>query len=103
MNPNRSPFAVPLVEGFRQRVRAVEIGIAVAAEDEQALAAGEADEVVEQAERRLVGPLEVVDEEDETGGVGEVDEQTGDTIEEAEAELGGGELGWRRPVSVRPC
>ena len=57
VDPDRCPLAVPIVEGLGQRVRAVELGLAVATEEEHAFAADEADEVMEQAERRLVGPL----------------------------------------------
>jgi hypothetical protein len=47
---------------------------------------------VEEAERRLVGPLEVIDEQEEARGFGEVEEAAGDAVEEAESFFGGREL-----------
>jgi hypothetical protein len=92
VDPHRRPLAVPGVDRLGQRVGAVELGVAIAAEDQQALAGREAHQVVEQAERGLVGPLQVVDEEEEAARLAEVEEAAGDAVEEAEALLGGGQI-----------
>lgn len=58
-----------------ERVRSVELDVAVRAHDQDALAAQVAGEVLEEQQRRLVGPVQVVEDQDQRAGRRRVGEE----------------------------
>ena len=79
IGPNRMPeYAAKLARGIRQARRRRAVG-----EQQEERAAGEpADEVVQHGQGRRVGPLDVVDHEEDRGDVGLDGQQVGDGLEQ---------------------
>ncbi len=93
----RRPGAVPgeLREGERERVRGRDLVVAVGPDQEQPAALRIGDEEPDQAERRRVDPLEVVEEDDERLIHGEDADEAVEREREAVLRLGGGQRGHR--------
>jgi hypothetical protein len=68
-----------------QRVRAVEVGVAIGGEDEEPKRAGGLQEVAEEQERWLPRRVEVVEDEDHGRALGEIGQQAGGCLEQAVA------------------
>ncbi len=81
-------LAIPVDERARERMPAIELDLAVRAEREEAVAGEMPKQVVQQRERPLIRPLEVVGEEEEAAPRGEPLEEARDVVEEPQALLG---------------
>ena len=94
--PLHRPRAAQLRERFGERVLLADLDRPVGAEDHQRRALGRACEVAKQQQARLVGPVQVVQEQHQRAKMRGVGQQRGDRLEQAEALLLGAEAG--RPV-----
>ncbi len=97
-NDSRStrPRAAQLRKRFGERVLVADLDRPVGAEDHQRRVLRRAREVAKQQQARLVGPVQVVQEQHQRAKVRGVGQQRGDRLEQAEALLLGAEA--RRPV-----
>ena len=78
-------LAPEVAEHVRERMAAVEVGVAVRAEEEHAHRRRRPEQVTEQDERRLVGPVQVVEHEHHGRRGRDLGEQVGDRVEQPEA------------------
>ena len=85
IEPLHTRFAPEVGEHLSERMRAVEVGVAVRREHEQPHRSGRAQQMTQQHERRLVGPVHVVEHEHDGMARGDLAEQVGDAVEQAEA------------------
>ena len=85
--PLEEPLAGELGERLRERVPARELHVAVGADEEQAHARELARDELEQAQRSLVGPVQVVEHEHERLRPRGALQEGGERVEEAEARL----------------
>ena len=90
------PLAPQLAQHFGERMAPVEVDVAVGADDEQAAAGQPPGEVLQQQQARLVGPVDVVEDEQQRGGLRGVDQKRGDRLEQPVA-FGFRLLRWRPP------
>ncbi len=74
-----------IAEGLGQRVGPVEVGVPVGGQDEHPQRGDRPQEVAEQEQRRLVGPVEVVEHQDHRVGLRRGRQQVGDGLEHAVA------------------
>ena len=86
----RKPFAVPINQRFRQRVRAVEFGITIRSCDQHALFAQVAHEMTEQPKRAAVGPVQIVEVKEQTLPPRQSCQHVCDGVEKQEALFVGG-------------
>ena len=68
---------------LRQRVPLLELRVAVGAEEHRAPRLGRAHEVAQQLHRRAVGPVEVVEDEQQRRARGQLGQQRGERVEQA--------------------
>ena len=67
----------------RQRVAALELGVAVGAEEHRAARLRRSHEMAQELQRRAVGPVQVVEDEQQRGAAGELGEQRRERVEQA--------------------
>ena len=94
VQPGDTALPAEVGQHVGQRMAAVEVGVAVGGQDEHPHRRDRAQEVAQQEQRRLVGPVQVVEHEDDRGVVRAGGQQVGDGLEQAVA-LGVG-LGLQR-------
>ena len=76
-----------LAERCGKRVVAAELDVAVGADDQQAGVGEPAGEEAQQQQRRLVGPVQIVEHDDQRAGARGAAEELGDGVEDPEARL----------------
>ena len=77
------PFSAQRRDRLGEWMRALELDVAVGPDDQETRAADPAGEVHEQQQRRLVGPVHVVEDDHERSDAGRRDEERAHTLEEA--------------------
>src|ERR1043165_3404463 len=78
-------FAVPVDEGFGERMRAVEFGFAIRADDQHAFGAQLTQQVTEQPERAAIRPVQVVGVKQQRLAAGDVGEYLDHVVEKQQA------------------
>ena len=68
---------------LRERVALLELGVAVGAEEHRAPRLGRAHEVAQELHGRAVGPVQIVEDEQQRSAGGELGEQRGERVEQA--------------------
>ena len=91
------PVADQVGQGDGQGVRRIEVGVPVGADDRQPARAGVPGQELQQPDRALVGPVQVVQDEHQRSRGGGGGQSVGDRIEQLEAGIRPG-LGRPRPV-----
>ncbi len=91
-------LAGQVAERLEQRMLAAELHVAIGADHEEPRRTHLARQELQQQERRLIGPLDVVQDEDQRLRAGGVPQKGGDAVEEPEARLLGLERGRGREV-----
>ena len=98
MEPLDGKIALEVGQRVRQRAGAVQLGVSVAGHHEQAVLLGRAQQVRQEQERRLVRPVEVVEQQHDRRVAPGLHEQGGEGVEQAEPREGGirrGAPAWR--------
>jgi hypothetical protein len=85
----REPLAVPVHERRRERMRAVELHLAVRGGEQHALVAQAAQQVAHQPQRARIGPVQVVDVEQNPACPGRIAQHVRDRVHEQELFLVG--------------
>ena len=99
MDPNRGPLSVPVVQSLGERVGSVELGLAIAPENQDALGADDPHQIFKQAQRRLIGPLKIIDKEQQATLPGQGEEKAGNAVKQPQPLFGGREF---RDLGKRP-
>ena len=84
-HPIDDPVSPKVGDQFRQGMRTVQLSLAIGSEEEQAGLPMGADDVFQQQKRRLVRPVEVVEDKHERVRLRGLGEQQRDTLEKAVA------------------
>ena len=92
-DPRAETLAVPFHQRSRQRMRAVEFDLAIGDEEEHAVVSQVAQQVMQQRQRALVRPVDVVDEHHEATLGGEMLQKPRRVVEEAHPLLAGRQRG----------
>ena len=86
-DPRHQALAIPVDEDACERMRAIELQLAIGAEDQDTIVAQVAQQVVEERERSLIGPVEIVDEDQQPVMRGERLQEACDVVEEPQSLL----------------
>ncbi len=89
----RQALAIPVDQRGRERMRSVELDLAVRREDEHAIVAQVAQHIVQQRQGPLVRPMDVVDEHEQAAVRGERLQEPADVVEQSKPLFAGRQRG----------